>query len=100
MDDYNSNLEKPFGSYLDANNLCGHAMSRPLPYRDFKWVEPLPYAFIMNDKDDNDIGYTLEVDLEYPEIFRHIMIFTHIIPILVKVISIYFLTKTVCINHK
>jgi len=26
--------------YLDANNLFGWAMSQPLSYRDFKWIDP------------------------------------------------------------
>ena len=48
--------------YLDANNLYGWAMSRPLPYKGFKWVEPKFYA-----KKVEGIGYIYEVDLEYPE---------------------------------
>lgn len=67
MNDYNANMETSFISYLDANNLYGHSMSRPLPYKDFKWVEPLSLDFIMNYKEDSDIGYTLEVDLQYPK---------------------------------
>lgn len=67
MNDYNKNIENSFISYLDANNLYGHSMSRPLPYKDFKWVETLSLDFIMNYKEDSNIGYTLEVDLEYPK---------------------------------
>lgn len=67
MEEYNENLEKSFISYLDANNLYGHSMSRPLPYKNFKWVEPLTEEFILNYNEDSDIGYTLEVDLEYPK---------------------------------
>ena len=67
MEEYDSNMQKSFISYLDANNLYGHAMSRPLPYKDFKWIEPVSQEFIMNYKEDSDIGYTLEVDLEYPK---------------------------------
>ena len=27
--------------YLDANNLYGHSMSKPLPYKNFKWSNDL-----------------------------------------------------------
>ena len=67
MNDFNSNLEKSFIAYLDANNLYGHSMSRPLPYKNFKWIEPLSQEFIMNYNENSDVGYTLEVDLEYPK---------------------------------
>ena len=47
--------------YLDANNLYGWAMSKPLPVNDFKWM----------NKDElynwEDIPCVLEVDLEYPK---------------------------------
>ena len=48
--------------YLDANNLYGWAMSQPLPYRNFRWVESnnvIPKR--------RGIGHIYEVDLEYPE---------------------------------
>jgi hypothetical protein len=66
MDDYDEYMEKIFMSYLDANNLYGHAMNRPLPYKDFKWIEPTSINTIMNC-DENSDGYTLEVDLHYPK---------------------------------
>ena len=48
--------------YLDANNLYGWAMSQPLPYRNFRWVES--NNVIPKQK---GIGHIYEVDLEYPE---------------------------------
>ena len=36
---YNPEDDKTSIIYLDANNLYGWAMSRPLPYQNFKWVE-------------------------------------------------------------
>ena len=48
--------------YLDANNLYGWAMSQPLPYRNFRWVES--NNVIPKRK---GIGHIYEVDLEYPE---------------------------------
>ncbi|KAG8200455.1 hypothetical protein JTE90_000537 [Oedothorax gibbosus] len=52
--------------YLDANNLCGWAMSQPLPVSDFEWVEPdsVTEEDIGEWEDDNDKGLILEVDLD------------------------------------
>jgi len=36
--DYDQDMDNTFISYLDANILYGHAMNRPLPYKDLKWV--------------------------------------------------------------
>jgi hypothetical protein len=54
-------------SYLDANILYGHAMNRPLQYKDFKGVSPISIDTIMNYDEKCDVGYTLEVDLHYPK---------------------------------
>jgi len=47
-----------FISYLDASNLYGRSMPRPLPYEDFKWVETLSQEFIKNCNADSDIDDT------------------------------------------
>jgi hypothetical protein len=62
---------------LDANNLYGDSMSQKLPARNFSWLdmESDMISEILEDileksEDfwkDSDIGYTLEVDLEYPK---------------------------------
>ena len=39
MKNYDPHKESSYIMYLDANNLYGWAMSRPLPYRNFKWVD-------------------------------------------------------------
>ena len=53
--------------YGDANNLYGLAMSQWLPYDDIKFeTENVCLEEILNTSDDNDKGYFLEVDLEYP----------------------------------
>lgn len=81
MDEYDEDIETSYISYLDANNLYGHAMNRPLPYKDFKWImgvsspsdelngggDGISIDKIMNYDENSDIGYTLEVDLEYPK---------------------------------
>ena len=50
-----------FITYLDANNLYGWAMMKPLPVGDFKWMEGKE---LENWKDTPCI---LEVNLEYPK---------------------------------
>ena len=56
--------------YLDARNLYGWAMSQKLPVNGFKWVKNLSQfneSFIRNYDENSDIGYFLEVDIDYPE---------------------------------
>ena len=55
--------------YLDANNMCGWAMSQKLPINGFEWVEELSEFdehFIKNYNENSDNGYILEIDVEYP----------------------------------
>ncbi|XP_065650901.1 uncharacterized protein LOC136079114 [Hydra vulgaris] len=60
-DEYDKSKESTFIQYLDAYNLCGWAVSNPLPKHGFKWM------------DENEIENwkpfpcILEVDLDYPE---------------------------------
>ena len=60
-DKFNSNEPSTYIQYLDANNLYGWAMSKPLPTHGFKWMK------------DNELNIwektpcILEVDLEYPK---------------------------------
>ena len=39
MNNYDKNNESSYIEYLDANNLCGWAISQKLPVKDFKWVK-------------------------------------------------------------
>ena len=52
---------KKFLVYLDANNLCGWAMSKPLLTKGFKWMEEHEL------RDWKNHSCILEVDLEYPK---------------------------------
>ena len=57
--------------YFDATNLHGFGMSQSLPYDEIKFeTENVCLEEILNTSDDNDIGYFLEVDLEYPHNIR------------------------------
>ena len=53
--------------YIDANNLYGLSMSRPLPYDEIKFDRSIKLEDILNTSDDSDIGYFIEVDLKYPD---------------------------------
>ncbi|KAJ4445491.1 hypothetical protein ANN_07299 [Periplaneta americana] len=54
--------------YVDANNLYGFAMSQKLPYGGFAWLtdEEIHHFDLQAVNDDSEIGYVLEVDIEYP----------------------------------
>ena len=67
---YDKNIESSYLMYLDANNLYGWAMSQKLPVDGFKWIKKLSEFnedFIKNYDENNDKGYILEVDVEYPK---------------------------------
>ena len=55
--------------YWDCTNLYGYAMSQPLPYKNFEWLNPDTYEYfdVMSIEDDNKFGYILEVTLDYPK---------------------------------
>ena len=59
---YDPNKQFSYIMYLDANNLYGWAMSQPLPYRNFKWVDA---SDVIPKR--KGVGHIYEVDLEYPE---------------------------------
>ena len=61
---YDPKQESKHIIHLDANNLCGYAMSKFLPTSGFKWIDPK--EFDLNKYTSNSSkGCVLEVDLEY-----------------------------------
>ena len=61
-------------AYLDENNLYGNSLRKPLPHSEFCWVEDLSNFtrdFILSLDEEGEWGYTLEVDLGYPEHLHH-----------------------------
>lgn len=66
---YDPRKPSNFIVYLDATNLYGCAMRQSLPERDFSWMTPQDIVNfeVVQISDDSDIGYVLEVDLEYPK---------------------------------
>ena len=67
MSDYDSNELSTFITYLDKNNLYGWSMSEYLPYREFEWLENVEKFDVMPINEKKEIGYFLEVDLNYPD---------------------------------
>ena len=70
MKNYDKDLISSYLTYLDANSLYGWKMSQKLPVNWFKWVETLSRfneIFIKNYNKNSDIGYFLEVDIDYPK---------------------------------
>ena len=67
INDYDSNKQSIFITYLDKNNLYGWAMSEYLPYREFEWLKNVDSFDVMSIDKKSDVGYILEVDLKYPK---------------------------------
>ena len=51
--------------YVDANNLYGHSMSKPLPYDEIKFHKNVKLEDVLSTPVDSDIGYFIEVDIKY-----------------------------------
>ena len=67
MNDYDSKKPSTFTTYLDMNNSYGWAMSEYLPYGGFKWLKNVDGFDVNSISEKSEIGYFLEVDLEYPD---------------------------------
>lgn len=69
-DSFNEHLPRNYIIYSDSNNLYGAAMSRPLPYSKFQWVDENQteniLSNILSHPDDDSTGFMFEVDIEYP----------------------------------
>ena len=71
MNNYDKSIKSSYLMHLDANNLYGWAMSKKLPVNGFKWENDLSKFnenFIKNNNEDSDVGYFIEVDIEYPTV--------------------------------
>ena len=60
-DSFDASEPSKYITYLDANNLYGWAMSKPLPTHDFKWMNESELETWRKH------SCILEVDLEYPQ---------------------------------
>ena len=59
--------QSTFITDLDMNNLYGLEMSQYLPYSGFKWLKNVGEFDMMSINEESLIGYSLEVDLKYPD---------------------------------
>jgi len=68
VEGYNPEAETNYVTYLDANNLYGHAMSEPLPMGNFRFLTPeeIERFDVTQIPDDAPKGYIVECDLAYP----------------------------------
>ena len=69
MKNYDKSIDSSYLMYLDANNLCGWAMSKKLPVHGFKWENDLSRFnenLKKNYNENSNVVYFLEVDVEYP----------------------------------
>ena len=66
-DSYDSNQPTKYISYLDANNLYGWAMCKPLPTHGLEWMRQDELNNWKKLSDNEGTGCILEVDLEYPK---------------------------------
>ena len=98
---YDKNIQSSFLIYDDANNLYGWSMCKKLPLGDFEWIDDLSIFtedFVKNYDEDSDIGYHLEVDVEYP---RNLHMLHNDLPFFPERIKINNCTKLVCnLNEK
>ena len=70
MNNYDNYNESSYLQYWNENNLCGWAKSQKLPVNNFKWVKDISKfdeSFIKSYMEESNIGYFLEVDVQYPE---------------------------------
>ena len=67
MNDYDPEKPSTFITYLDKNNLYGWTMSEYLPYGEFNWLKNVDELDVVSVNKKSDIGYFLEVDLDYPD---------------------------------
>ena len=69
MQFYGNSKPSKYITYLDINNLYGWEMSQYLPYSGFKQLNQKDIdKCCLNLIGENSLcGYTLEVDLEYPD---------------------------------
>ena len=74
MKSYNEKAISSYLQYLDANKLCGWAMSKKLPISNFKWDDINKYTsgYIKTYDKNSNIGALLKVDLEYPKKLHHL----------------------------
>ena len=72
LERFDETKARTYGFLLDANNLYGGIMQKfPLPLREFEIVD-VELSLILKTANDSEIGFVLEVDLDYPDAFHNV----------------------------
>ena len=66
-ENYGPKKPSEFISYLDMNNSYDWGLSEYLPYGEFKHLKNVDEFDVMSISKKREIGYFLELDLEYPD---------------------------------
>jgi len=69
LDNYDPSKPTSYLMYVDANNLYGLSMSRPLAVGNFRWLSEgeIEHFDVFTVPDNGDTGYVIECDLHYPD---------------------------------
>ena len=65
--DYDPKKPSTFITYLNMNNLYGWAMTEYIPYGGVQCLKNVDKFDVISINEKSEIGYILEVDLEYPD---------------------------------
>ena len=96
MKNYDRNKLSNYLMYVDANNLYGYAMSKKLPYGNFKCIDDLSIFtddVIKNYNENRDTGYLLVVDVAYPQNLHESHKYLPFLPVKTKIDKV---TKLSC----
>ena len=100
MKKQDKNKETSYLMYLDANNLYGWAMSQKVLVDGFEWEENMPKfneKFLKSNNENSDIGYILELEVEYRKRFHNLH---NDLPFLQERMKIEKFSKLECNLHK
>ena len=99
MKNYNKNFESSITEYLGENNLYRWAVSQILLVNDFKWVKQEELSnfnedFIKNYDKNGNMGYFLEVDIDY---LKELLNLNEGLPFLPETKKVNKVEKLICI---
>ena len=67
LPDYDEKEENTYIYQVDCNNLYGWSMCENLPKDGIEWCSDFDENIIHSYKSSDNVGYVLEIDLDYPE---------------------------------
>lgn len=66
MENYDKEEKSKYLMYFDVNGLYSWTMCESLPISDYEWINNISIDTILNTSDSSELGYFIEVDLDYP----------------------------------